>query len=121
MPVFIWSDFFFISSEVAFISSDVFFIASAVAFFSDSISPLCGIWLCPSIHFAMLHLAILHAGHVLHVMLHFLGAFSVRLGRAQLLLYCQRRFVTCQEIARRFGRCAHLRIGVITRRQWRRS
>src|SRR5207249_9890749 len=40
-----------------------------------------------------LHAAVLHAGHVLHVVLHFFCAFGVRLGRAQLLLYRERRFV----------------------------
>src|SRR6266487_1535590 len=67
-----------------------------------------------------LHTAVLHAGHVLHVVLHFFCAFGIRLRHAQLLLYCECRFITGQEIARCFGRRAHLRISRITRWQWRR-
>ena len=41
-----------------------------------------------------LHTAVLHAGHVVHVVLHFFCAFGISLRRAQLLLYLERRFIT---------------------------
>src|SRR5437773_4098511 len=67
-----------------------------------------------------LHAAVLHAGHVLHVVLHFLGAFGIRLRRAQLLFYCERRFITGEEIARSSCMTSNLWIGGIPRRKrWR--
>src|SRR6266511_3987664 len=41
-----------------------------------------------------LHSALLHAGHILHVVLHFFCAFGIGLRRAQLLFYRERRFIT---------------------------
>src|SRR5438132_1287810 len=53
-----------------------------------------------ALHLHALVLHPLHAGRVLHVVFHFFCAFGVRLRRAQLLLYRERRFITDEEIAR---------------------
>src|SRR6266496_3562547 len=67
-----------------------------------------------------LHPAVLHAGHVIHVVFHFFCAFGIRLRRAQLLLYRERRFITREGIARRSCMTNNLWIGRIPRRKrWR--
>src|SRR5262249_17962613 len=52
------------------------------------------------LHSLMLHLAMLHARHVAHVVFYFLRAFCVRRGYTQLPLDCERCFILGQKISR---------------------
>src|SRR2546428_134946 len=91
---------------VAFHLSGVFLLFSALHLHALVLHPL--------------HTAVLHAGHVLHVVLHFFCAFGIRRGRAQFSLDGDCRFILHQKIARRSRSAVHVWIGWIIRGQWRR-
>src|SRR5207248_10091563 len=82
-------------------------------FFLLEIAPLLHLALAYHLHLALLHATVLHGGHVLHVMLHFLGALGFALRRAQSLFDRERRFIAREQIRWSFCVLMSLRIGRI--------